>query len=298
MTLPSFLVLGAQKAGTTSIYDYLAQHPDIFMSPVKEPHFFTYLNVEAPRSSPEEHSRFYRPLQPIAQLEDYERLFEGAGGRTIRGEASPSYIYGPAAPQNIRDIVPDAKLIVILRNPVDRAFSNYQMNRRSGQELLTTFEDAIAAEECRIAEGWGFAWHYLAKGRYAEQLRRYLGVFPADQLKIMLFDDLIADPTSFMRDVYTFVGADSGFVPNVEHSSNVSGVPKNRALSLVLRPAQLTHRWWSPFVPIAVRHRVRSATLTRERMLSDTRSRLLAQFDAEITDLGRLIGRDLSSWRR
>lgn len=197
--LPDFLVLGAQKAGTTALYAYLRWHPGITGPSWKEVSFFDrhWWRGEA----------WYRgqfPLRP---------------GKRLVGEASPSYLFHPLAPERARSLVPDAKLIVLLRNPVDRAYSHYQHEVALGREPLS-FEDALAAEEERtrgeverlVSDPRAFsrAWWghtYVARGRYAEQLERWLEAFPREQLLVVATEELGERPAETYARVLRFLGA-------------------------------------------------------------------------------------------
>lgn len=197
--LPDFLVLGAQKAGTTALYAYLRWHPGITGPSWKEVSFFDrhWWRGEA----------WYRgqfPLRP---------------GERLVGEASPSYLFHPLAPERARSLVPDAKLIVLLRNPVDRAYSHYQHEVALGREPLS-FEDALAAEEERtrgeverlVSDPRAFsrAWWdhtYVARGRYAEQLERWLEAFPREQLLVVATEELGERPAETYAPVLRFLGA-------------------------------------------------------------------------------------------
>lgn len=142
MTMPNFLIVGAQKAGTTSLHYYLKQHPQIYMRPRKEPHFFEGM-----------HWDFYRPgriMLAVTDLADYQALFEGVTDEKAIGEASASYLYSPKAPTLIKRSIPDARLIAILRNPPDRAYSNFLHCVRGGRESIVDFAEALRVEEERI----------------------------------------------------------------------------------------------------------------------------------------------------
>jgi len=294
MTFPNFLIIGAQKAGTTSIYEYLSQHPDVFMSSVKEPHFFTYLHGTEFTNG--DYSRFFRADATVTDVAAYEALFADAGRKRAIGEASPSYIYSADAPRNIADMIPDGKIIAIVRNPVDRAFSNYQMNWRLGQETLPTFEAAIDAEEQRIKDKWGYAWHYVNKGFYSLQIQRYRDLIPSDQILVLFYDDLVGSPEAFMRSIYTFLNIDTTFTADMSASSNVSGVPRNMLLAQLFRPVMMTRKTWGPLMPDVVRHQLRKRLLTKSRMLPETRQRLIATYRDDILALQTVTGRDLSRW--
>ena len=196
--LPDFLILGAQKAGTTALYAYLRWHPDITGPSFKEVSFFDrhYAYGE----------RWYRAHLPIKR---------GA----LVGEASPSYLFHPVAPERVQQMIPDARLIALLRDPVERAFSHYQHEVALGREELS-FEDAIAREDDRMqgevermvqdptyfSHAW-WNYTYVSRGLYAEQLERWYAVFPREQLLVLLTDELAADTAGTYARVLDFLGA-------------------------------------------------------------------------------------------
>jgi len=198
--LPDFLVLGAQKAGTTALYAYLRRHPEITGPSWKEVSFF---DRHYPRGE-----AWYRG--------NFPNRFRARG---LVGEASPSYLFHPLAPERVREMVPEARLIALVRNPVDRAFSHYQHEVALGREELS-FEDALAAEDDRLrgeeermrrdptyfSHAW-WNYTYRARGRYAEQLERWLEVFPREQLLVVPSEDLGGDPDGTYARVLQFIGA-------------------------------------------------------------------------------------------
>jgi len=197
--LPDFLILGAQKAGTTALYAYLRWHPQITGPSFKEVSFFDrhYARGE----------RWYRAHLPIRR-----------GG--IVGEASPSYLFHPLAPERVARMLPNARLIALLREPVGRAFSHYQHEVALGRESLS-FEDAVAQEDERMqgevermlrdpayfSHAW-WNYTYVARGRYAEQLSRWFAVFPREQVLVLLTDELAADAPGTYRRVLDFLGVE------------------------------------------------------------------------------------------
>jgi len=198
--LPDFLILGAQKAGTTALYAYLRRHPEITGPVYKEVSFFDRHYVHG--------ERWYRAHLPIRH-----------GG--IAGEASPSYLFHPLAPERVARMLPDARLIAILRNPVDRAFSQYQHEVALGREELS-FDEALAREDERMRGEiermlgdpayFSYAWWnhtYAARGRYAEQLERWFEVFPRDRLPVLLTDELAADAAGTYLRVLDFLRVDT-----------------------------------------------------------------------------------------
>jgi len=207
--LPDFLILGAQKAGTTALYAYLRWHADITGPSFKEVSFFDRHYAQG--------ERWYRGHMPVRR-------------RTLVGEASPSYLFHPLAPERVARLLPDARLIALLRNPVERAFSHYQHEVALGRELLS-FEEATAREEERMrgelermlsdSSYFSYAWWnytYLARGRYAEQLERWFASFPPEQLLVLFTEDLAADTAGTYRRVLEFLGAgvrDLGSYPRI-----------------------------------------------------------------------------------
>src|SRR5215210_1250841 len=168
MTMPNFLIIGAEKSGTTALYHYLKQHPQVYMSPVKEPGFFSYEEGQKPISAGP--ARF--TSERITDIEAYQRLFRGISDEKAVGEETPAYIANPEAPARIRRYIPDAKLIAILRDPTERAYSNYLHARWLGFEPIPDFARALQEEETRMQNGWGGLWRYKRKGFYFRQLKR------------------------------------------------------------------------------------------------------------------------------
>jgi hypothetical protein len=293
MTMPNFFVVGAQKAGTTSLYHYLNQHPQVFMSPVKEPHFFEGLQSEYRRPG--------RRKPPVANLRDYEALFSGASGEIAVGEASASYLYSPEAPVLIRRSVPEARIIAVLRDPAERAYSNFLHVVQVGREPLADFAAALQAEEGRMRDNWGPLWYYEHKGFYYAQVKRYLETFGRDQVGIWLYEDLRDHPTEMMREIFCFLAVDETFVPQVTIEHNPSGLPRNegvkalynRVRSLSARNPELMGR----FLPAGLRTHLRNRIFVKPPPFPpDVRSKLRRTYREDILKLQELIGRDLSPW--
>lgn len=235
---PNFLVIGAPKCGTRSIYNYLRQHPDVYMPEQKEPHFFAYHGEELTLPIDDTKSQEYCACKEfferitkdaVADVSGYTNLFADAGHAKAIGEASTTSLYHPPAAANIKRYIPDAKLIAILRNPVDRAFSAYMDAVRRGGREDRSFREVLEQEPIDSDFIW---WgpgrlYYIRPGFYAKQLRRYLDYFDKQQLKIYLFDDLRRDPLALVCDMYGFLGVDDSFRPNINAMDNISGVPVN-----------------------------------------------------------------------
>ena len=298
--MPNFLVIGAAKSGTTSLYHYLAQHPDVFMSPVKEPNFFALEGEKPSFRAPGADERINR--WSITDLEAYRKLFDGAAKEKAIGEASPLYLYSPKAPERIRHYAPEAKLIAVLRNPAERAYSSFLHLVRNGREPLTDFVRALRAEEERIQSNWEWIWHYENMGFYHTQLKRYYETFERGQIRVYLYEDLKNDPIGMLRDVYGFLGVDDSFTPNTLSRYMVSGVPRSRALYAILRKPHPIKSVLKPLLPKGLRRRVllnlQNRLLVKPPFPAEVRRNLTEAYREDVVKLQELIGRDLSAWLR
>ena len=217
---PTFLLIGSNKGGTTSLWHYLAQHPEVFMCPIKEPMYFSNLPV-----SPQGRSDDEFLTDAVHTWSEYQSLFDPGSSFLARGEASTSYLPNPLVPARIHAKLPNVDLVAILRNPFDRAISHHQMYRRLGMESLT-FSEAIEAELLQTKEtSPRDKRRYMRLGYYGAALTRYLEYFPRDQLGIYLYEDLEARPTDLMTALYQFIGVDSSFDPDTStrHNAAVTG---------------------------------------------------------------------------
>lgn len=298
MIIPNFILIGAQKAGTTAIAHYLEQHPQIFMSPTKEPGFFDFEgtppNFKGPGDQP-----LYSKI--ITNLDDYSKLFEPATNEIAVGEATTWYLYSQRAANSIKQHIPNAKLIAILRNPVDRAYSAYMHAIRDDRETLD-FEKALEAEQHRIAEGWEYLWHYQAIGRYAEQLEHYYALFPSEQIQVHLYDDLQTKPESLLQDIFRFLQVKPDFQPQVFTRLNISGQKKSKAIEQMLSDNNPLKQALKPLLPIRLRkqlaNQIRIFNYKKPECSEEIRTQLLNQFRDDILKTQDLIGRDLSPWLR
>jgi hypothetical protein len=292
--MPNFLVIGAGKSGTTSLYQYLRQHPDVYMSPVKEPLFFALGGQQVTWTGPADTKLASRA---IISLDAYQALFRDGVGRTALGEASSAYLCYPVAAERLRRLVPDAKLIVILRCPADRAFSNWLHALRTGGEPIANFARALDAEPGRIAAGWSHFYHYRAKGWYFRQLSRWMELFPREQFLFALYEDLLAEPAQLMRRVFEFIGVDPDFPTDTAQKFNVSGRPMGIRIHRLLQKG-------SPIAQIMLPEQTRSdlkeavlkMRFSKNYMPIDSRQELLDEYAPDIAQLSGMIGRDLSGW--
>jgi hypothetical protein len=301
MRLPDFLVIGAAKSGTISLYHYISQHPEIFMCPVKECNFFALEKADWNAEYQGPVDRLWVDQHCIKTIEGYRELFRGAASGQVIGESSPLYLFSKAAAVRIHRHIPRVKLIAILRHPVDRAFSNFQHLRRSGIEPIADFSEAIRSESVRHAEGWGPwpFWYYTEMGFFAKQLQTYLDLFGRQQLLVRLYDDLRADAGRVVKDIYEFVGV-SNFRADVSTRHNLGGRPRRNWLQRIIvkpNPAKILLK---AVVPATVRHRVRDGiadwNTEKPRLDPHVRSELTQMYREDILKLQELIDRDLSHW--
>ncbi len=299
--LPTFLIIGAAKAGTTAVYHYLKQHPEICMSRHKETNFFALEDQSLDFQGPgdREHiSRF-----SVTRIEDYEALFQGAEGKTAIGEASPMYLYDPTAPARIKARIPDARLIAILRDPAERAFSMYSMFVRDRREPhRNNFARALAEEDRRLRDGWEWAWQYTRSGFYAEQLKRYLLLFPRERIKVYLYEDLEHDPSAVMRDLFGFLGVRPDFPADTSQRHNVSVVPRSESVQEFIDQPHILKSIIAPLIPprlcFYVKRKLAEFNQARPTLNTKMRRRLVEFYRKDIEELQALIGRDLSAWLR
>jgi hypothetical protein len=297
MTRPDFFIVGAFKAGTTSLYEYLRQHPQVYMPFHKEPMYFgADLDARYRRMSEEEYLRLFADARP---------------GQRV-GEASPWYLYSASAASEIEAFSPGAQAIVMLRNPVDVMHAQHSQLLFNQREDLVDFGDALAAEPDRRA-GRRIpagalrreALFYRHSVRFAEQLRRYFDVFGRERVHVIVHDDLVADAAAVVRGTFAFLGVDPDVAVDLE-VRNPNRQPRSGVLQrLVFRPPGPLRRavpWLRRFPMV---HRLRDALVTansrserRAPMDEALRRRLTAELAPEVEELGRLIGRDLSAWSR
>jgi hypothetical protein len=296
MTLPNFLIIGAPKAGTTSLYYYLRQHPQIFMSSIKEPNFFATDGLERQLKDP-----FDRVWidQSITELEKYCSLFSNVNDEKAIGEASTSYLGSRHAAHRIHYHVPDVRLVAVLRQPVERAYSHFCHLGRDGHEQAPDFRSGIRGEEERIRNHvlWG---RYIHSGFYYEQLRPYFELFDRDQIRILLYDELRGSRSEMLQDIFQFLEVDEDFEPNTSVQHNVSGRPRSVLLHNLLvkgNPIKNTLQPLMPYWMQRVAVGVKNLNLSRPAPLDpELAMELQATYREDLLKLQDLLDRDLSGW--
>jgi len=291
--LPSFVIIGAAKAGTTALYWYLSDHPQVFMSPVKETNYFAFGLGDDGKplyGDPDLH-RF--PVQTSAA---YEELFSGAGEALAVGEASPIYLECPQSAARIREALPTARIICGLREPVDRAYSDYLMFLRTRGRRLDPDRDLTAASDWARPDS-----HWMQISRYHEALSRYFDLFPREQIHVFLFEDLRADSLGCVRDIYRSVGVYPGFAPDLETPHNVGGMPSSRTLEKVFTSGSVRKAVepWIPQRAADVARRLRTKNLKKAPPLpKELKAELSRHFRDDIGKTSELIRRNLDHWLR
>lgn len=282
--VPNFLIVGAQKSGTTSLKLYLDQHPEIYLYP-NELHYFTYLHDKTSHHYLEE--------------EAYCALFPDSGKYRAVGEKSPSYLYSQEAPGRIKKYNPGMRVIALLRNPVERAYSNFLHTVQRGTEPNRDFDEVIKLEEERIQQGWDFLFHYLSKGCYFEQVSRYFGQFPVSQIRIYLFEDLKTAPEKTTKEIFRFLGVDDAFTPNTAAKHNTSKIAKSewvgKAFKIFQSKNALTNAT-KKILPYRLRESIKGLLYFKPEISREAQEYLLAYYREDILRLQELIGRDLSAW--
>jgi hypothetical protein len=296
---PTFLVPGVGKSGTSSLYEYLKQHPEIFMTPKKEPGFFNWDGRAFDQRGPVDEKLY---LAAVRDFDAYRALYSGRATERVAGEATPNYLYNDHAPQRIHARYPDLRFVVMLRHPVERLFSHYLHMRRMGDEPLS-LEDALGAEAKRRANGWGPSYHYLAQGHYAAQLGRWLARFDRARFHFVLYDDFERDSQAVMRGVYAFLGVDADFEPDTGVVHNAHYAPKSERLHELVMGNGSAKQLAKLILPSRVR-RSASAWIRRKNaqakptLAPTLHDALLDAYLDDITRLEAIIARDLSAWKR
>lgn len=298
MSLPNFFVIGAPRCGTSTLYDGLAQYPDIFMSPVKEPWFFSIGASTPPFNGPRD--CYYRHLKG----EEYERLFDSWSGQRVVGEASTDYLYSARALGSLQQEFGNARFIAILRHPADRAYSNFIQHVSQGREPCPSFGEALDAEGARERENWCHYWLYRSLGFYGRQLERYYRYLSKDQLRVFLFEDFHDAPNQVCREIFEFLEIDASFIPSFsEKERNPGMVPSSVFLQGFLTQPSILRTVVRSIIPSSLSARVLKLILTKRKLArpacmdADERRELLREYEDDMGMIESLTDLDLSRWR-
>ncbi len=299
MALPDFLIAGVPKAGTTALHAALSRHSGLYLSPIKEPKFFLTDGPPPTKGGPGD-ALTYR--EHVWRRDRYEALFDAAPPGALRGEATPLYLYDPEAMRRIHALIPGVKLIVIIRDPVERAHSNWTHLWSAGLEPEGDFLRACAEEEGRIAAGWASFWHYTGLGRYGEQLQHAFTLFPRDQVLVLRYKLLIDEPVTTLDRICAFLGVETGALTEIPRE-NVTAHPdrtlRHRAVSLGMRASDALGRLL-PGAATAATHRLEQflqrGARERQPLSWEQRQALIPKFTADVKLLETVLGEDFSDW--
>ena len=300
---PDVVIIGAPKAGTSALHAALAQHPQIYASPVKEPKYYMCWDAPPPayRGPGDAHSN----QEWIWRRADYEALFREAPKDALRLESTPFYLYMPGARRRIAEELPEAKLIVIVRDPIDRAYSNWMHLWVDGLEPISDFVEAWHAEDRRVAAGWAPFWHYQRLGRYGEQLADLFELVERERVFVLRYWQLVSHPDETLNRVARFLGIAEDQVatippdnarPFVEpglRTSVLGRVIRAGATAASYAPPQVWRRASKPLVSL-LQHGGRSQ---RPKLVPEQRTALLGDCLDDIALLEQTLGESFEDWR-
>lgn len=298
---PGALLIGAARSGTTAFIEELRRHPDIQVTEPKETHFFAFAGTSPRFTGPGDEEMIGRSLvtdpQVLAKLlapgRECPVLVEGSVSTLYRHDVSIQNIDTYAAPE--------AKMLVLLRSPAERAYSSYLYLVARGHETAPTFEQALEQENERIAAGWHHLWHYRAMSRYGPQLQAFIDRFGQDRIFLGLHEDYVRAPDPFLESALEFLEVDPALLPSNRLAEvNRGGIPRiagaRRANALARRSVRI-ERTIRRGTPRWLRERVRAVTLHRPEMDSSTRKLLTRDFETDIEVVENLMSRRLEHWR-
>jgi hypothetical protein len=301
--LPDFLIIGAPKAGSTALHEALAVHPQLYAAPVKEPKYF--LTGDRPpdpaghRGPGDAHSA----REWIWRRADYQRLFHAAPRGALRFESTPFYLWQQQSHPRIARLLPGAKLIAVIRDPIDRAFSNWTHLWADGLEPEADFLAACRAEPRRVADGWAPFWRYLELGRYGEQFAHLFRHVEPDRVRVVRYRELIDAPGDTLDRLCEFLGVDTGLLSGLPESNVGRWASPGRMNAMLRRSiragavagARAHPRIWRvtqrPLLAALQR-----GTVERPRLDPAVRAQLVDDFRADNAVLGELLGADYSDW--
>ncbi|MGY1777178.1 sulfotransferase family protein [Geodermatophilus sp. SYSU D00804] len=302
--LPQFVLAGAPKAGTTALHAALATHPGLYLSPVKEPKYYLTDGGPPPRRGQRGPGDAHSAREWVWRRADYLRLFDGAPPGTVRGESTPFYLYDRAAHRRLAADVPGVRVVAIVRDPVDRAWSNWVHLRADGLEPEADFATAVEREESRAAAGWAPFWHYRGLGRYGEQLRDLYSVLPREQVLLLRYRQLVDSPRETLDRVSAFLGVEPGVAHAVAPENvkpYVADTPRYRALARVTRAGAALGAYAPPQVWRQVSRPLLAALhaqgASRPPMPVEVRREVLAPLLPDVALLEELTGESFDDWR-
>ena len=310
MHMPNFFVVGAAKAGTTSIHYYLDQHPEIYMSPIKEPHYFSK-DIRCKNFTQHDYIKSCLDIEKylsnkvlekkhIAFIEneiDYLALFRDVNQEVRIGEISNGYLFSKVAAKEIFEFNPNAKIIIVLREPIERAFSHWIMDLRGRNVCRKSFLDAIKEDQSTEDKGWGVTHLYVELGQYYAQVKRYLDVFPRNQVLIMTYDDFKINSETFYNQLFSFLEVSPKKVEG-NKKINVAGIPKFPLINNIIKKSRI-NIITNKILPSNKKEKIKLMLTNNDNLPSltlDDRKETKYYFKNDIKLLEKIIDKDLSKW--
>ena len=282
-----FFIVGAPKSGTTSLYHYLNEHFEIELSSQKEPDFFSNESLQK--------QKIYYEKKRIDTLEKYHSLFKKKGVIS-RGDASVSYLFYEDVPHKIFSYNPNAKIIIMLRNPIDRAFSHYLMDYRLG--LISESFEAIIKKKSKHKNAHLFYQQYIKVSEYEKQIKRYLEIFGRESICFIDYEDFKNDTSGIVNSVFLFLGVNSDFQPYIRRKYNTYTAPKNEIIRHIYSLVVL-RKILSVILPSNLAMSIRNLLFSNDnkpKISDSTRSFLKKYFTTDVNELSKLLNKDFTKW--
>jgi hypothetical protein len=300
---PDFLLVGAPKAGTTALHAALAQHPEVFVPTPKEPKYWLCDDAPPPawRGPGDAHSQ----QEWIWHPDEYAGLFADAPAQAVRGESTPFYLWSRGAHRRIAEALPEVRLVVVVRDPIDRAYSNWMHLWSDGLEPVADFEEAFARQDERVRAGWAPFWRYRELGLYGEQLQHLYRYVDPQRVLVLRYRDVVDDPRAAVDRTCRFLGITPGVVATIPRDNARAFVEPGWRPHL-LGPVVRSGAWAGQFAPPQLWRRASAPLVARlagpgagprPHLDAEQRRRLVPAFHEDIGLLERLTGQDFSDWR-
>ena len=280
-----FFIVGAPKAGTTSLYHYLSEHPETDMSILKEPNYFSEKSIK-------DNDLYYKSY-PIKKLSRYHSLFKN--NNLIKGEASVSYLYYKDVAKSIKAYNSSARIIIMLRDPIERAFSHYLMDFRLGL-INDTFENIIF-QKSNLSNSKTYFQQYVKLGEYTNQIKRYFNEFPSEQILVVDYDDFKKKTSDIVKKVYKFLKIDINFSPELNNKHNARFIVNNRLLKFLFSKI-IIRKAMNLIFPKFIKSFIKNQFFNNKPpiLLSSSRLYLRQYFKKDIENLSNFLQKDYSKW--